>query len=266
MKSAVDQLDEALNPPDVAKVAVAVNALLTALPLTDRDDAAAAVPRLTGFLPHVPMVHEGLLSVIIGACVELGADPAACAPDILDRARDNLRRAADFPAAWSAAGGGALPVPASVDIPAEVIDRVGGADAGEDVLLSLIAWWQVQQWELATVAMLSHRPVRDELTARAQFRAEAERVALVWHSGLVSLRHIVRMVDDEPILVLHRPTGSAYRMRMGGLGCNRQLSTLLADILVGGGHLPGTAPDPAAVSLARNGPYGPGTAPPTVSA
>ncbi|WP_436774935.1 hypothetical protein [Yinghuangia sp. YIM S09857] len=259
MSLAVDQLVAASESPDPNKIAAAVNALLIALPRTDRNEAAAAVPRLTELLQYLPLIHHGMLSVIIGACVELGADPTDCGPVILDRARDGLREAVNFPGIWHASGGAAVPVPESVDIPGDIVGQLVGADADERALRSLIAWWQVQQWELATVAVLSHRPLRDSLAERAQFRAEVERVAVVWHTGLPSLRHIVRMLDDEPLVVLHRPSGAAYRMRMGGLGCNRQLLTLLADVLIGAGHVPGAAPDPAAVALARNAPFTPGS-------
>ncbi|MCF2532389.1 hypothetical protein [Yinghuangia soli] len=265
LKLAVDRLQAAAAARASGDFADAVNAVLAALPQSDRRDASDAVPRLAKLLPDTPVWLQGMVAVITGACVELGADPAVCAPVILDSARDAVRRAAEFPAIWAAAGGGALPVPQSVDPSAEAIDQLGGASAGEEALLGLMAWWQVQQWELATVAMLSHRPIRDGLAERAQFRAEAERLALVGPYPLESMRHIVRMVDDEPMLVLHRPSGTAYRMRMGGLGDNRQLLTLLADTLVGGGHVPGVAPHPAAVGLARDTPFGPGTNPPSAN-
>ncbi|MCE0446603.1 hypothetical protein LT493_24135 [Streptomyces tricolor] len=41
--------------------------------------------------------------------------------------------------------------------------------------------------------------------------------------------------------MLHRPTGTGYALRMTGIGDNFQLHTLLADVLIGGGHLPGRA-------------------------
>ncbi|HET9171848.1 MAG TPA: hypothetical protein VFN97_20590 [Actinospica sp.] len=57
------------------------------------------------------------------------------------------------------------------------------------------------------------------------------------------------LLDDEPLLVLDRASGKAFRMRMSGISGNYQLQTLLAGILVGGGHLPGRAPSPEAVAI-----------------
>ncbi|MGR6999026.1 hypothetical protein ACU686_14255 [Yinghuangia aomiensis] len=46
------------------------------------------------------------------------------------------------------------PLPESaVQIPEWTVEQLGGADASEADILSLMAWWQVEQWELATVAM-----------------------------------------------------------------------------------------------------------------
>ncbi|GAA4962209.1 hypothetical protein GCM10023205_27410 [Yinghuangia aomiensis] len=267
MKRAVVSLEAGLEARDVGAITGAINALLAALPHSDQEDASAAVPRLTELLPHIPPWLEGMLAVIIGACVELGAEPVVCAPAVLDSARGGLRRTADFPARWAAAGGGVPPIPESaIQIPEWAVEQLGGADASEADILSLMAWWQVEQWELATVAMLTHRPIRDGLAERAQFRSEAERVALLGRGDLLSMRHIVRMLDDEPLLVLHRPTRTAYRMRMSGLGDLWQLQTLLGDVLIGGGHVAGAAPDPVAVGLARDMPFGPGVPAPAAMA
>ncbi|MFI5803129.1 hypothetical protein [Streptomyces sp. NPDC051561] len=70
--------------------------------------------------------------------------------------------------------------------------------------------------------------------------------------SLKGLRHALRVLDAEPLVVLHRETGAGFLVRIGGIGDNFQLHTLLADALVGGGHLPGRPPSPDAVAVCRD--------------
>ncbi|MFD8688235.1 hypothetical protein [Streptomyces sp. NPDC059651] len=53
-------------------------------------------------------------------------------------------------------------------------------------------------------------------------------------------------------MVLHRPIGTGFEVRVGGIGDNFQLLTLLGHVLVGGGHVPGTAPSAESVRLATD--------------
>ncbi|MGR6999027.1 hypothetical protein ACU686_14260 [Yinghuangia aomiensis] len=60
MKRAVDSLEAGLEARDVGAITGAINALLAALPHSDRDDASAAVPGLTELLPRIPPWLEGM--------------------------------------------------------------------------------------------------------------------------------------------------------------------------------------------------------------
>ncbi|MEW2130995.1 hypothetical protein [Streptomyces sp. NPDC005435] len=55
-------------------------------------------------------------------------------------------------------------------------------------------------------------------------------------------------------MVLHRPTGTGYALRMSGIGDNFQLHTLLADVLIGGGHVSGEAPSAEEAAVCRDRP------------
>ncbi|NEA54140.1 hypothetical protein G3I60_08225 [Streptomyces sp. SID13666] len=212
------------------------------------DDAelAAAAPRLAALLPEVPAGPRSVIAVLVGACVERGADPAGCAPAIFAELGKALAGAAEFVERWAATGGGDLPHADGSGPEAAVVARVG-ADAAQ-------AWWSLPQWEMATVAMLSHRSVRAQVDGRQELVTAARHLAEVSGDELKCLIYALLVLDDEPLVVLHRESRSGYRMRMSGLGDNFQLHTLLAAELVGAGHLPGEAPTPEAVAVCRNAP------------
>ncbi|MFF4503268.1 Tn3 family transposase [Streptomyces sp. NPDC001401] len=117
------------------------------------------------------------------------------------------------------------------------LERVG-QDAAE-------GWLTLPPWEMASVAMLNHAAVRAELGDRRVRLLEAVRsVQEASDHDFKCLYYALLVLDDEPMGVLHRPTGTGYALRMSGLGDNFQLHTLLADVLVGGGHVPVTPRPP----------------------
>ncbi|MEV4230526.1 hypothetical protein AB0J81_26215, partial [Streptomyces bobili] len=77
-------------------------------------------------------------------------------------------------------------------------------------------------------------------------------LAALERHDLKCLAYALAVLDDEPLVVLHRPTGTGFEVRIGGIGDNFQLHTLLAHVLVGGGHVPGTGPSAASVRLATD--------------
>lgn len=77
-------------------------------------------------------------------------------------------------------------------------------------------------------------------------------VAALKRHDLKCLAYALAVLDDEPLLVLHKPTGTGFEVRIGGIGDNFQLHTLLAHVLIGGGHVRGTAPSAESVRLATD--------------
>jgi hypothetical protein len=213
----------------------------------DAGDAelVAIAPRLAALLPEVPPGPRSIVAVVVGAAVERGADAVACAPAVLGSVGEALAGAEEFATRWAATGGGDLPDPEQSNPGDDVFDRVGQA--------ATEAWWTLPQWEMAAVAMLNQKAVRLALPDRAALIDAAERVGDATGGGLKYLRYMLAVLDDEPVVVLHRETGTGYRVRISGLGDNFQLHTLLAAELVGGGHVPGTAPTEQAVDVCRSG-------------
>ncbi|MCX4633075.1 hypothetical protein [Streptomyces sp. NBC_01443] len=200
-------------------------------------------PRLAALLPGVPPGPRAAVAVVVGACVERGADALACAPGIFAGAREGFAAAGDFCARWADSGGGDLPDPDD-ELTEAIVERTGHELA--------IGWFTLEQWEMAIVAMLDTRAVRQTLEGKAELLALVERVAEASGHAFKCLTYALRVLDDEPLIVLHRDTGTGYALRMSGIGDNFQLHTLLAGVLIGGMHVPGEAPSAQEIAVSRD--------------
>ncbi|MGW0601217.1 hypothetical protein ACWD11_29385 [Streptomyces sp. NPDC002776] len=211
-------------------------------------EAAQAAPRLAALLPEVPPGPRATIAVIVGACVERGADPAPCAPYVFVELAETLAAVGEFCERWAETGGGDFPDPEPGEADPALFERAGWEPA--------LAWLSMPQWEMASLAMLNHPAVRTALdgSLRARLLRAVRTVAEASGHEFKCLTYALLVLDDEPLVVLHRPTGTGYRLRMSGIGDNFQLHTLLADVLVGGGHVPGRAPSPQEAAVCRDAP------------
>ncbi|MEU2429981.1 hypothetical protein ABZ611_10755 [Streptomyces sp. NPDC007861] len=205
-----------------------------------------AGPRLAALLDDVPQGPRAMAAVITGACVERGADAAACAPGVLAGAQEAFAAAEAFCARWAETGGGELPDPENDALDDEVVARTGYEQA--------IGWWTLPQWEMASVAVLNAKAVRQGSGGKAGLLARVERVAEASGHEFKCLAYALRVLDDEPLVVLHRESGTGYAMRMSGLGDNFQLHTLLAGALIAGGQVSGDAPSAREIAVCRDAP------------
>ncbi|MEV6973403.1 hypothetical protein [Kitasatospora sp. NPDC093806] len=247
-------------------------------PAGERESAAVG-PRLAALLPDVPAFPRAHLAMMVGACVERGADPVACADHVLAGLREALTGALLLIERWAETGAngttgasgtadaaGSAGSARDEELPDPDRDDPGHAHAriaepgrldGWHAHRAVAGWWTLQLWQQAAFALCTHAAVRR--TARAagvadvlvelidRYRDRSEQ------HDLKGLRYLTATLDDEPLLVLHRPSGTGYLLRMDGLTDNFQLHTLLAEVLIGGGHLPGPRPDPEVVALSRTG-------------
>jgi hypothetical protein len=93
------------------------------------------------------------------------------------------------------------------------------------------------------------------LPERARLLAATEDVAEQLNAAYW-LHGLLLVLDDEELIVLHRPTGHGYRVSISGIGDNFQLHTLLAANLIGDesrGMIPGEPPTPAEIAAASDG-------------
>ncbi|WP_245687522.1 hypothetical protein [Streptacidiphilus griseoplanus] len=248
----ISELEQAVDARDGARTERAFTATLNGLQQAADTECVLAGPRLAALLPAFPPTGpRPLLATAAGFCVESGADPVACAEPILDGVRQSLLDALEFARRWTADGGAGqeLPEPDQKIIDDALLTRLGG-DTYEATRLAL-AWCSVEDWQPPALAVLCRSAEVRRRLASALLPACRDLEALGRHD-LKCLAYALAVLDDEPLIVLHRPTGQGFEVRIGGIGDNFQLHTLLAHVLVGGGHVPGAAPSAESVRLATD--------------
>lgn len=248
----VSELEEAVAAHDGDRTARAFTAVVNGVQSAPDAERVVAGPPLAALLPAFPPTGpRPMLAMAAGFCVEPGADPVACAEPILGGVHQDLLDALEFARRWTATGTAEdeLPEPDEKIIDDTLPTRLG-TDAYEATRLAL-AWCSVEEWQPPALAVLCRSTEVRRRHAAAILPACRDLAALERH-GLKCLAYALAVLDDEPLVVLHRPTGTGFEVRIGGIGDNFQLHTLLAHVLVGGGHVPGTGPSAESVRLATD--------------
>jgi hypothetical protein len=117
---------------------------------------------------------------------------------------------------------------------------------------------------LFVLGAIAHLSRSKPLRARARSRPEIAELARAVDgvTGATSLlTAVLRVLDDERLVVLHPGERKGFEVTIGGVADNFQLHTLLADALIGdpaAGRLAGEKADPIAAAAARGGVIPPG--------
>jgi hypothetical protein len=252
LAAVVSELEEAVAARDGERTGRAFGATIEAVQKAAADECVAAGPRLAALIPQFPPTGpRPMLAMAAGFCVERGADPAACAEPVFGGVRQDLLDAAEFARRWSAAYGAGEELPAADQkiIDDTLLARLGG-DPHEATRLAL-AWCQIEEWQPPALAVLCRSAEMRRRFGPAMLPACRDLSALRRHD-LKCLAYALAVLDDEPLVVLHKPSRTGFEVRIGGIGDNFQLHTLLAHVLVGGGHIPGTPPSAESVRLATD--------------
>ncbi|WP_329279946.1 hypothetical protein [Streptomyces sp. NBC_01451] len=246
----VSELEDAVAARDGDRTGRAFTAVMDGVRSASDAELVPAGPRLAALLPAFPPTGpRPMLATAAGFCVERGADPAACAEPVLGGVLQDLLDALEFARRWTATGaaGDELPEPDEKNIDDVLLARLG-ADRHEATRLAL-AWCSVEEWQPPALAVLCRSVEVRRRHASAVLPACRDLAVLERHD-LKCLAYALAVLDDELLIVLHRPTGTGFEVRISGIGDNFQLHTLLAHVLVGGGHVPGSTPSAESVRLA----------------
>ncbi|AQT73727.1 hypothetical protein B1K54_20675 [Streptomyces sp. fd1-xmd] len=250
LAAVVSELEESVAARDGDRTESAFAAMMAGVQSASDAEHVLAGPRLAALIPEFPATGpRPMLAMAAGYCVERGADPAACAEPILDGVHQGLLDALEFARRWAATGEEELPEPDTKIIDDALLARLGG-DVHEALQLAL-AWCAAMEWQPPALAVLCRSAEVRRRDTSALLSACRDLAALERHD-LTCLAYALAVLDDEPLVVLHRPTGTGYEIRIGGIGDNFQLHTLLAHVLVGGGHVPGARPSAESVRLATD--------------
>ena len=258
-----DELGEAVLRLDAAASTRSHRAIVERAGRADVDELSAGLLRLAPALERVALGNGTTLAQLVAGLIEAGADPLPVLDVLVDRVATGLELAAQF-GELAEKLGDEVAAPTSADEYRALRERVVAAapaagltaeDAGEITQ----AWFTVNDWIPALLVPLQQKVVRQELPDRDRLtRATA---AMTEHAAdAVWLLGLLLVLDDEPLLVLHRPSGRAYEVTISGVGDNFQLHTLLAAALIGDpaiGLIPGARPHPAWTAAATNGDLAP---------
>lgn len=250
LDAAIGAFDAAVAAQDTQATDQAFSAVMQQLPNMTRDQAVVAGPRLAALLADIPSWPRASLAVAVGACVERGADAAVCAEPLLAALQIALEAASVFAERWIASGGGDTPNLAEEPSIDELTARIGPVDEPA-TREAVTAWWTLEQWERAAVAVLSDARVRNGAGQHPGLLRLIDVIEPVY-GDMAPLSRALLVLDDEPLLVLHRPSRAGFRLRMTGVADNFQLHTLLGGVLVGGGRIPGEPPSAQAVAVSTD--------------
>ncbi|MBY0460571.1 MAG: hypothetical protein K2V38_24915, partial [Gemmataceae bacterium] len=232
------------------------------------DEVNHALRQFAALFPNVRPVATGHVGISCGSCVERGGDPEIAGPALLDLLPRLLSTVVAFYRLCRER------IEADPEIAAEVARRAAGdaeydldqyiADESWDELAqrfgpfiykhhpaAVLAHMGLRFYSLGVIAHLS-RSKRLRAVARTRpellERSEAENAA----SGSGSfLTDILRVLDDELLVVLHPGERKGFEVRISGVADNFQLHTLLAGELIGPDRLSGKKPNAAVVAIAR---------------
>jgi len=237
----------------------AFRAIVQQVPQASPADLTEGVTRFVPALDQVALGNGGMLAQLTAGMIETGADPVPVLDVLVDRVAEGLELAARFIPVANRLGDG-LAAPTGADEARALFAQVGrvapevGLDTGEAEAAAQ-AWFTVNDWIPSLLLPLQQKRGRDALPQRERLTAATAEVTehvddASWLLGLLLV------LDDEPLVVLHRESERGYAMTIGGIGDNFQLHTLLAATLIGDpaqGFIPGERPQPAWIAAATEG-------------
>lgn len=255
----VGDLLGAVESRDDERFYAALSGMADATPHARPDQVRAALARLVPVLEQIPFGMGGDLAQLSGGMAGYASDPAVVVPTLVGRAADALEQTARFERLHRAAFGD---VPDSEDAEqiGPTLERFVGSAAERgltepDAAMLVQAWFCAGQWAQPVLYLCQRQDVRAMLPDRARLTAAVE-AAREWIGTAHWLYGLLLVLDDEPLIVLHRPSGRGFRVTVSGIGDNFQLHTLLAAALVGDGSaggLPGRRPSAEEIAAAGEG-------------
>jgi hypothetical protein len=215
------------------------------------DELDTQLLRFVKRLGEANLIEVGCAALACGAMVEHGGSPDICGPALIERTSDLLM---DMAAFWEEVHhrSGTIPTPQNAT-------ALGERNFNEVVAINQRAAWAFYGCKVLLLGIVTHLSRSKALRATARSRPQLLQMprnadfAFSEHSHLGCL---LRVLDDEPLLVLHAGERKGYGVRMTGIADELQLDTLLAARLIGdpaAGWLPGRPPSPAILSAVTNG-------------
>lgn len=254
-----DELIQAVSGPNPELIAKALQRAASAATISKPEQVNAGVARL---LPVIETIQYGPgadLAKLTGAMTDFGTDVRAVLPVLVRRATEAMELAVRMAALYGDASDKA-PDPEAPDqcdeavrwLTADGPARLPEAEAREMAQ----AWFACGDWVQPVMHLCQRKDVRAALPERERLTAAA--AAAGDHIGAARWLHgLLRVLDDAPLVVLHRRSGRGFKVTISGIGDNAQLHILLAANLIGSERrwlLPGKKPSRAEIAAATQSP------------
>lgn len=234
-------------------------AVVERVPDADRAELSAGLARLAPALEEVALGNGGFLATLTAGLIETGADPLPVLGVLVDRVAGGLEAAAHFGLLADKLGDVSAPTTADEyrALRERIVEAAPAAGLSvEEAGQITQAWFSVNDWIPSLLLPLQQKTARRALPDRE--RLTAATVAMAEHAEDAPwLLGLLRVLDDEPVLAVHRETGRVFELTMSGVGDNVQLHVLLAARLTGDGLIPGEPPADSWVAAATTGDMAP---------
>ncbi|MEU0558094.1 hypothetical protein [Dactylosporangium sp. NPDC006015] len=242
-------LREATEQHDLDAYADALHGITQTGGYTPREQVDVALAHLRPLLEHLPLsAAPGLARITANLCL-FGSDINALVPVFVERACTAVENTFVFNMSWDQLFGTQAPPAAREEAAAEhmqrFVDVVCSHGVARDKAVEIAeAWAFVGIWVQPVLFLAQHQAVRAALPQRERLTKLIEIARHIVEQAHF-LHGLLHVLDEQPLIALHRETGRGYRLRITGVGDHRQLHTLLAGLLIGPeslGQLPGQRP------------------------
>ncbi|WP_427886145.1 hypothetical protein ACQHIV_26545 [Kribbella sp. GL6] len=259
----IDALIAAFDENDSEAYARAGQQLVEAAQQTSPEVLDRAVGRLVPLVADIHPARGAGLARLVGSMVgTAGTSAPQVVPTLVERACEVMEQALAFVASYREIFG------AEPDRDDEtVVERYLQAadERGIERPDRYAAAWELgESWVQPVLFLCQRADVRRTLPQRERLRPLVEQVEDLFPGVAPWLLGLLRVLDDEPLIVVHRESGQVFRATMTGVADNFQLHTLLAAKLLGpsprrglfarrrstSAYLPGEAPTAAMIAAA----------------
>lgn len=256
-----DALCEAADSRDGEAYDAALQGIARTGATAPREQVDAALRRLGPLVETIPLGLGAWLARIASNLCIYGSDVTVLLPVFVERACSAVDNTFVFNMSWDQLIGGPPRQPArelaAIDDMERFIEVACGRGVARDKATEVAeAWAFAGAWVQPVLFLAQYQQVRAALPQRERL-TEAIDVARHLFEQAHFLHGLLHVLDDEPLIVLHRETGRGFRLRLSGVGDLRQLHTLLAGLLIGPeslGRLPGRRPADSDLVASSTGP------------
>jgi hypothetical protein len=231
LTSIVDDIAVAARSSDREAFFAAGQRLADEFHQTSRQDLDAVVLALVPVLTDAPQSLGGPLAQYLGSLIGMDGDATPALDTLVEHACKALEDTRHFVLLYEELVG---PVPERAECGDHEYEHfvTRAASRVEDPGAVARSWMYAEAWVQPLLYLMQRADVRRALPQRERLTAAAIAAEDDLPEYAPWLVGLLRILDDEPLVVLHRQTGTGFRVRVTGVADNFQLHTMLAATII----------------------------------